>query len=244
MKMQTFDSRSGAILRLPATTSNVRWFRASRVAFRVVISVAAVLLAVSIGAAAAQQAATPSSPSSKASGQKMTQIFIPTSLSKTLDSKKSKTGEEVVFKVAGVVHLPNGTVISHGKVIGHVTEAKARSGSDTESSLTIALDKIELPSGENLPVTGIVQAVAPNPNADDSGGGVDYGSSLNRTMEHTQSGVSSSASVAILTDQSVGVYGIKNLQLSPEGVLKTDGKMVKLAEKSQVLLRVQIAAGS
>jgi len=50
-------------------------------------------------------------------------------------------------------------------VIGHVTESKARSKGDTESALAINFDKIIRTGGET-PIKSVIQAVAPNPNAE------------------------------------------------------------------------------
>lgn len=64
-------------------------------------------------------------------------------LAKSLDSKKLKQGDEVEAKVAADIHAADGMTIPRGsKVIGHVTEAKARSKGDPESALGIAFDKI------------------------------------------------------------------------------------------------------
>src|SRR5579863_7734291 len=49
-------------------------------------------------------------------------------LAKTLDSKKLKEGDEVQAKLTGPITLPSGATVPRGAmVIGHVTEAKARS---------------------------------------------------------------------------------------------------------------------
>jgi len=57
-------------------------------------------------------------------------------------------------------------------VVGHVTAAKARSKGDSEASLGIVFDKIELSGGKDMPIKGMVQAVGPNPSA---GSGPDTG---------------------------------------------------------------------
>jgi len=215
----------------------------TRTAYRTILTAGALLLGISMclgKVANAQQAAT-SSPAAKTSPQKVAQVVLPGSLETSLDSRKRKAGDQVVVKVGGTVTLKDGTSIPRGaKIVGHVTESKARSGGDPESSLAITFDTVNLPDGKTLAIQGAMQAVAPNPNEDDNSGGVDYGSSLNRTMEHAQSGTSVSSPVTILTEQSVGVYGIKSLQLGPDGVLKSNDKSVKLANRSQIVLRAQL----
>ncbi|HLW86333.1 MAG TPA: hypothetical protein VKR60_14030 [Candidatus Sulfotelmatobacter sp.] len=244
MKTQTVDEHADAIELRPATSS-VLSFGGTCAAYRIALPAAILLLTVSLCLArnaGAQQAAMPSQ-SAGVAGQKTTQVVIPAFLTASLDSKKRKAGDEVVLKTAGAVHLADGTVIPKGaKVVGHVTEAKARSGSETESSLGIEFDKIDLAEGKTLAIKGVVQAAAPNPNSE-SGGGVDY-SGMNQTLQHATPSAGGTVAVApVLTEQSVGVQGIKNLQLGSDGVFKTDGKSVKLDYGSQIVLRAQTAGG-
>ncbi len=239
--MRTFEQSADAIELLPARSRPAKRFRMFRLAHRIALPVV-LLLACSVGmskSAEAQQSATTSTQGATAA-KKTAPFFILASFTKGVDTKKWKTGDEVVAKVAGG-KLPDGTVIPRGaKVVGHITQATAQSG---DSSLVIAFDKIEMPKGGETPIKATVQAVAA-PVESDSDGGVDYGSSLNRTMEHAQSGSGTSAPTQILTEQSVGVYGIKDLQLAPDGTLKSAGKSVKVADRSQILLRAQLAGGN
>ena len=76
---------------------------------------------------------------------------ILTHLASTLDSSKRKAGDEIELKVAKNSQLPDGTKIAeHSNIIGHVTEAKARSKGDSESSLGIVFDKIELKGDKTM----------------------------------------------------------------------------------------------
>jgi hypothetical protein len=242
MKTQTVDHNSDGIELQHATRSHVSSFRGLRAVYLSALPAAILLLAVSVCAPtnAGAQAAAPSS----AAGQKITQILIPASLTSSVDAKKKKPGEEVVVKTAGNVRLADGTMISRGaKIVGHVTEAKARSGSDAQSSLGIVFDKIDMSGGKTLAITGVIQAFAPNPNPD-QGEGVNYGG-MNQTLQHsTPTAGGSSPVIPILSEDSVGVQGIKNLQLGSDGVFKSDQKTVKLDYGSQVVLRAQLASGS
>jgi hypothetical protein len=169
------------------------------------------------------------------------QIPISLSLNTALDSKKLAVGDKVEAQVASQVELSDGTVIPReAKVTGHVTESKARSKGASESSLGIVFDKIALPSGKTMNIKGYLRAVAPNPNADENGGGVDYGTSMNRTMEHAGPGSESHSVVPILNADSVGVSGLKELELGNDGVLKSGGKSVKLGRGVQMMLRAQV----
>ena len=106
----------------------------------------------------AQQAA-PSQPAN----QNEVHATIPVQLTKSLDSKKLKAGDEVVAKTSIPLQGNGVTVPSGSRVIGHVTQAQARSKGDAQSSLGIVFDKIELTNDKQVPMQGYIQAVAPNP---------------------------------------------------------------------------------
>jgi hypothetical protein len=170
-------------------------------------------------------------------------ILIATSLGSSLDSKKLKVGDEIFFRTNASLSLRNGMMIPRGtKVIGHITEAKAKSKGDPQSSLAILFDKFGFPDGKTMDVHGVIQAVGPDLSAAyPSGGGVGY-------TDLQQATYSPSVSIAprtvpVLNEQSVGVVGIKNLQLSSEGVLSSDSKSVKLESGFQVLLQVHLGGG-
>jgi hypothetical protein len=91
---------------------------------------------------------------------------IQAELTKSLDAKKAKAGDEVTAKVTQDVKS-NGQVVIHkgSKLIGHVTEAKARSKEDSESRLGLAFDRAVLKNGEQVALGAAVQALAPPANA-------------------------------------------------------------------------------
>jgi hypothetical protein len=98
---------------------------------------------------------------------------IPVQLTKTIDARKAKPGDEVVAIVtmdlksnSGEVVLPKDT-----KVVGHVTEAQARGKEQKESQVGIAFDHAVLKSGDvNLPMS-IQAIIAPPTNNAKAGGG-------------------------------------------------------------------------
>ena len=100
---------------------------------------------------------------------------IPVQLTKTIDAKKAKPGDQVLAKVTMDMKTNSGEVIvpKDTKVTGHVTAAQARSKDQKESQLAIAFDHATLKSGDvNLPMS--IQAVIapPSNNANsDSGAG-------------------------------------------------------------------------
>ena len=230
MRMNTMHK--GAANLLPLGPADFHLFRSLRTLCRVLAPVAPLVLALGFRVEPAQSA-----------DQKTVSIPIPISLDTALDSKKRAVGDPVEAKIASPVELSNGTVLPRdAKVTGHITEAKARSKGDSESSLGLVFEKIAMPNGKTLSIKGYLQAVAPNPNADQSGGGVDYGSSINRSLQHAGPGMDSHTATPVLNAQSTGVQGIKDLALNEDGLLTSPGKAVKLDHGVQVMLRAQLGA--
>ncbi len=163
---------------------------------------------------------------------------ISVELAKSLDSKKLKEGDEVDAKLAADIRTGDGTIPRGTKLIGHVTEAKARSKGDSESTLGIVFDKISRPGSGNTPIKSVIEAAAPNPKADAPAGGVMYGGLSEATEKSTFSPTAGATGKPILNQQSRGVLGIKNLQLGPNGVFVSSGKEVKLDSGMQILLDV------
>jgi hypothetical protein len=99
-----------------------------------------------------------------ASGQIAPGTVIPAELAKSIDAKKAKQGDQVVAKTSqdllsgGQVIIPRGA-----KIIGHVTQAKAREKGEPESTLGIAFDKLVMKDGHELPLNASIQALAGPP---------------------------------------------------------------------------------
>jgi hypothetical protein len=87
-------------------------------------------------------------------------------LAHSLDAKSAKPGDQVTAKVTEDVKS-NGKVVIHkgSKLVGHVTEAQARSKESADSRLGIVFDKAVLKGGEEVSLNGAVQALAPPVNA-------------------------------------------------------------------------------
>ncbi len=169
---------------------------------------------------------------------------IPVSLTRTIDAKKAKPGDEVVAKVTMDMKSNSGEVIvpKDTKVMGHVTEAQARSKEQKESQLGIAFDRATLKGSEvSLPMS--IQAVIapPSNNTNSSGGSPDQGApptggnsapspmasgrNGSTASQSTPSGPPPSAAPTDNTQQgsarppitgnTQGVVGISNLKLEP-----------------------------
>src|SRR5215472_15075388 len=82
-------------------------------------------------------------------------------LSSAVDSKKCKPGDAVNAKTTDAVKSEGKTVIPKGsKLVGHVTQASARTKGEAESSLGIVFDKAILKNGEEIPLNVAIQALA------------------------------------------------------------------------------------
>src|SRR6266550_9377958 len=66
-------------------------------------------------------------------------------LAKPVDSRKSKVGDEVVAKATQDVKSDGQVVVPKGtRLLGHVTEARAKAKGESDSALGIAFDKAVL----------------------------------------------------------------------------------------------------
>ncbi len=90
---------------------------------------------------------------------------IPVQLTKSIDAKKAKTGDEIDAKVTQDMKAVNGTVIvaKETKVIGHITEAQARSKDQKESQVGIAFDRAVM-NGSDVTLSMSIQAIVAPPN--------------------------------------------------------------------------------
>jgi hypothetical protein len=163
-------------------------------------------------------------------------------LTKTIDAKKAKTGDEVEAKVTMDLKTNSGEVVvpKDTKVIGHVTEAHARSKDQKESQVGIAFDRAVLKDGEMSLPMAIQAVIAPPTDNANNGGGYGQGapatgggassSSMGggRTAGQSQpsgapnavpmEGASASQEGGArppITENTQGVVGISNLKLEP-----------------------------
>ena len=101
---------------------------------------------------------------------------LPVQLTKTVDAKKAKTGDEVIATVTQDMKNNTGDVIvpKDTKILGHVTEAQARNKEQKESQLGIAFDHAVVNGNQSSIPMSIQAIIAPpqqNPAAAAGGGG-------------------------------------------------------------------------
>jgi hypothetical protein len=104
---------------------------------------------------------------------------IPVALTKTLDAKKAKTGDEVTANVTADLKTDSGEILvpKDTKVVGHITEAQAHSKERKESQVGIEFDHAVMKNGSEMQMPMSIQAVIGQQNqAVQNGGGGSYGS--------------------------------------------------------------------
>jgi len=189
---------------------------------------------------------------------------IPVQLTKTIDTKKAKVGDEVEARVTQDLKAENGELIiaKDTKILGHVTQAQARNKEQKESQLGIAFDHAVMKNGDDMHLSMSIQAIIAPPtlnsnNAAGEGsagqsssaqgaggmspggrfGGVGTGSQPPTPPASGENPSSSSAEInsrPAITGNTQGVVGISNLNLSTS-TNTTLGSIVS-SEKSNVKL--------
>lgn len=123
----------------------------------------------------AEQPATPSTPAQATPAQAAppTSVpriapgsVIPARLTKSINAKKAKKGDEVVATVTQDLRNNAGTVLvpKDTKIVGHITEAQARSKQQKESEVAIAFDRAVPKNGEPMQMPMSIQAIIAPPN--------------------------------------------------------------------------------
>lgn len=189
---------------------------------------------------------------------------IPVQLTKTIDAKKAKTGDQVEAKVTQDLKTGNGELVvpKDTQVVGHVTEAQARNKEQKESQVGIAFDHAVMKNGD-VPLPMSIQAIiiapptlngnndtqsSPAPGAMPSsnnpsnnsgrGAGVSAGAPPQASTPSPVGGQgTANAKPAVnqpITGDTKGVIGISNLQLSP-APNTAEGSVVS-SEKNNVKL--------
>ncbi len=172
---------------------------------------------------------------------------IPAILAKSVDSRKAKAGDPIEATTSVSLSSPQAGQIPEGsKIVGHITEAKAKSKGDPQSTLSFAFDKIVLKNGKDVPFKAVAQAIGPeqsmtSANFADNGGtsgapnsqapmgagrGVGGGTSANSTTggggaagEPAGSPTdveNQSSNSARLPENAIGVVGMKGLTLATQ----------------------------
>lgn len=119
---------------------------------------------------------------------------IPVQLTRSIDAKKAKKGDEVVAKVTQDMRSGSGTVVvaKDTTVVGHVTEAQARSKEQKESEVAIAFDRMVPKNGEPMRMPMSIQAIIASPRANSANSPSAQPASTQPTTGYPETGSGSS----------------------------------------------------
>ncbi len=93
-------------------------------------------------------------------------------LTKSIDAKKAKPGDEVEAKTLSDVSARGSVAIpKNSKLMGHVTEVKPYAKGEATSALKIQFDHAVLKNGTQVPVHAVIQAIAAPQNEAVAGAG-------------------------------------------------------------------------
>ena len=112
-----------------------------------------------------QSAQSPASQAQRSNSLKIAPgSVIPVQVTKTVDAKKAKPGDEVVATVTQDMKTTKGDLLvpKDTKVIGHITEAQARNKEQKQSELAITFDRAVV-KGDQMQLPMSIQAVIAPP---------------------------------------------------------------------------------
>jgi hypothetical protein len=96
-----------------------------------------------------------------ASGALSSGTTLQAELTKSIDAKKAKQGDEVTARLTQDVKSSSQVVLHKGtKLVGHVTEAQAKTKDNGESRLGVVFDKAILKGGQEMGFNSVIQALA------------------------------------------------------------------------------------
>lgn len=119
----------------------------------------------SLARTTAQQATSASATSSAAQTTQATAAATQTTnvsaeLTKKIDTKNAKVGDEVTARTISTAKLGDGTKLPKGtKLLGRVTEAHAKSNADQASHLAFSFDRAVLHDGREIPVHAVLTSI-------------------------------------------------------------------------------------
>ena len=142
---------------------------------------------------------------------------IPVTLEKGVDAHKNKAGDKVIARTTENVKSEGNVVIPRGsRIVGRVSEAKARSTEEPQSVLGIIFDQAVLKGGREIPLALTIQAIAPErPETSDP-------SDMPRMGAATAGGLSGGRPSGPMSDPNAGVPGRVE---SPNSVYVPDGQL-------------------
>ncbi|HKR26184.1 MAG TPA: hypothetical protein VJS11_01975, partial [Acidobacteriaceae bacterium] len=126
------------------------------------------------GAASATENASAAGQAGQMSASARQATQVSAVLSKGIDSKNAKVGDEVMAKTTSEARLADGTKIPKGsRLVGHVTEVQPKSHENRDGHVAFCFDHAVLKGGQEIPVHVLMRSIAApaalSASADDSG---------------------------------------------------------------------------
>lgn len=112
-------------------------------------------------AASATQSGAAAAQAGQASASAAQATAVSAQLSKNLDTKNARVGDEVLAKTTSNATLADGTRLPKGsKLIGHVTDVQAKSRASHDAHLAFAFDRAVLKDGRQVPVNVAMRSLS------------------------------------------------------------------------------------
>lgn len=171
-------------------------------------------------------------------------LSFPAILSKSIDSKKSKAGDEITAKAPVDIAIKGQMLIPRNSIlVGHVTGATSKREGESGSTLTILFDHAVLKNGQSVQFNAIIRALAGPADANVFSGRSPIPSGFDRSTGRIQginegTGDIGGAGHVVSGDSNrQSVQGRKDLRLVDGTITSTKGS-VKLDGGSQLRLEV------
>ena len=171
-------------------------------------------------------------------------------LTKSVDVKKAKAGDEVTARVNQDVKADGKIVINKGsKLVGHITEAQAKT-KDGESKLGVIFEKAVLKNGQEVAFNGVIVSFSAPVEAAPTVGGTDRSTAGDgRTRvgpspySNTMGAPSASADASANPNAATGLVGLDGVAMNATAtgsMFHSSSKNIRLDSGAQMV--VQVAA--
>ena len=180
-----------------------------------------------------QSATDAPTPQATAKADQVEASSVTAELTKSLDSKHARVGDEVNTKITNEAKLPDGTTLPRGtKLVGNVVDVTAKSKQEKNARIVISLNRAVLKDGKQVPirssVTSVTAPVQNDPSMAMSSGGAPSGGA-------TSAGGNTGGATASSTP-SISTPVTSETQSTPGAMLKGAADRVAVGNKPNVML--------
>jgi hypothetical protein len=177
-------------------------------------------------------------------GKQVAAASVSAELTKRIDTKNAKQGDEVNARVTSTAKLPDGTELPRGtKLFGKVTDVKAKSKEDKTSHLAFSIDHAVLKDGKQVPVMAAVTSMT-GPAQSSAGEMMSPGGGGGSAASGGSAGSSGSMGSSTPSASSAPIMNSTGSGSNPGGVLKSAQDRVPVGNMPGVILSAASAPGS